>query len=51
MEQHETTGHEVQRREYRRPAAPEVVASIPSAAASYSGVGQDLQFYASGITT
>lgn len=46
MERSETTSPA--RREYRRPAAPEVVATVPEAAAAYAYYGgQDLGFYSS----
>ncbi|MFZ9042947.1 MAG: hypothetical protein ACO225_14855 [Ilumatobacteraceae bacterium] len=35
------------RREYRRPAAPQVVATVPEATSSYYGSGQDFLGYAS----
>jgi hypothetical protein len=38
--------HNDQRREYRRPAAPEVVATVPDAANGYLPSGQDFGFYA-----
>lgn len=40
-----------QRREYRRPADPQVVASVPESANGYFGGGQDFGNYSSQIAT